>query len=63
MQIYRANADGTISTQTIGTPTAITANAFDIRLRTGAAPATNPGRIFIKSSGGGVAGPFTVTNG
>ena len=63
VQIYRANADGTISTQTIGTPTAITANAFDIRLRTGAAPATNPGRIFIKSSGGGVAGPFTVTNG
>ncbi len=63
VQIYRANADGTISTQTIGTPTAVTANAFDIRLRTGAAPATNPGRIFIKSSGGGVVGPFTVTNG
>jgi fibronectin type III domain protein len=63
VQIYRANADGTISTQTIGTPTAIAANAFDIRLRNGAAPATNPGRIFIKSSGGGVVGPFTVTNG
>ena len=63
VQIYRANADGTISTQTIGTPTAVTVNAFDIRLRNGAAPATNPGRIFIKSSGGGVAGPFTVTNG
>jgi hypothetical protein len=47
----------------IGTATAITANAFDIRLRNGAAPATNPGRIFVKSSGGGVAGPFTVTNG
>ena len=60
VQIYRANADGTISTQAIGTATAITANAFDIRLRTGAAPATNPGRIFIKSSGGGVAGPFTA---
>jgi hypothetical protein len=63
VQIYRANPDGTISTQTIGTPTAITANAFDIRLRNGAAPATNPGRIFLKSSGGGVTGPFTVTNG
>jgi len=63
VQIYRANADGTISTQAIGTATAVTANAFDIRLRNGAAPAANPGRIFIKSSGGGVAGPFTVTNG
>jgi hypothetical protein len=39
------------------------AAAFDIGLRTGAAPATNPGRIVIKSSGGGVAGPFTVANG
>jgi Fibronectin type III domain len=63
VQIYRANADGTIGTQTIGTPTAIAAGVYDIRLRNGAAPATNPGRIFVKSNGGGVAGPFTVTNG
>jgi chitodextrinase len=63
VQIYRANADGTIGTQTIGTATTITLNAYDIRLRNGAAPATNPGRIFVKSSGGGIAGPFTVSNG
>jgi hypothetical protein len=36
---------------------------YDIRLRNGAAPATNPGRIYVESNGGGVAGPFTVANG
>jgi hypothetical protein len=36
---------------------------FDIRLRNGAAPASNPGRIFVESDGGGVAGPTTVTAG
>ena len=35
---------------------------FSIRLRTNV-PTGNPGRIFVKSSGGGVAGPFTVSNG
>lgn len=34
---------------------------YDVRLRDGAAPATNPGRVYVKSSGGGVAGPSTVT--
>jgi hypothetical protein len=36
---------------------------WDVRLRNGASPATNPGRIFVESSMGGVAGPFTVSNG
>jgi hypothetical protein len=36
---------------------------YDIPLRNGAAPATNPGRIWVTSDGGGVAGPFTVANG
>lgn len=38
-----------------------TGGAFDIRLRNGAAPATNPGRIFAVSTDGGIAGPFTVS--
>ncbi len=30
---------------------------------TRAAPPTNPGRIYVESNGGGIAGPFTVANG
>ena len=40
-----------------------TGGVYDIRLRNGAVPATNPGRIWVTSDGGGVAGPFTVANG
>ncbi|HEX8346751.1 MAG TPA: fibronectin type III domain-containing protein, partial [Actinoplanes sp.] len=39
-----------------------TAGDYSIRVRNGA-PTTNPGLIWVKSSAGGVAGPFTVTNG
>jgi hypothetical protein len=38
-----------------------TGSTFDIRLRAGV-PA-NPGQIFVKSSNGGIAGPFNVANG
>ena len=37
--------------------------SYDIRVRNAAAPATNPGRIFVVSENGGQAGPFTVANG
>jgi hypothetical protein len=40
-----------------------TGGEYDFRLRNGAAPATNPGTIYVVSSGGGVAGPFTVARG
>src|SRR4051812_34088575 len=40
-----------------------TGGAYDIRLRNAAAGTTNPGKIWVTSSGDGVAGPFTVTNG
>jgi len=40
-----------------------TGGVYDLRFRNGAAPATNPGRIYVISSIGGVAGPFTVANG
>ena len=40
-----------------------TGGDYDMRLRNGAAPPSNPGRIWVTSSGGGVAGPFTVANG
>jgi hypothetical protein len=36
---------------------------YDIRLRNGSVPTRNPGRIWVTSDGGGVAGPFTVANG
>jgi hypothetical protein len=39
-----------------------TGGDYDIRVRNGAAPATNPGTIWVTSNGGGVAGPFTVSN-
>jgi hypothetical protein len=36
---------------------------YDIRARNAAAPATNPGKIYVVSENGGVAGPFTVAQG
>jgi hypothetical protein len=39
-----------------------TGTTFNIRLKVGV-PATNPGRIFVVSSNGGIAGPFNVANG
>ena len=39
-----------------------TGTTYDARLRTGV-PTTNPGQVFVRSSNGGQAGPFTVTNG
>jgi Chitobiase/beta-hexosaminidase C-terminal domain/Fibronectin type III domain len=38
-----------------------TGAVFEFRLRNGAAPAANPGRVYIDSSVGGTAGPFTVS--
>jgi hypothetical protein len=40
-----------------------TNGTYDIRVRNAAAPAVNPGKIYVVSENGGVAGPFTVTNG
>jgi hypothetical protein len=38
-----------------------TGTTFDVRLRTGVPP--KPAQVWVKTSNGGVAGPFTVTNG
>jgi hypothetical protein len=68
VQVYAATAAGTIGAAIPGATAAVVLAVppgigdFTIRLRNGQ-PTTNPGRIFVKSSGGGVAGPFTVTNG
>jgi hypothetical protein len=67
--VWRANADGSVGAQ-IGTleatlTTAVapaTGTTYDWRLRAGV-PAVNPGKVFVKSSNGGTAGPFTVANG
>jgi hypothetical protein len=39
-----------------------TGSSYDIRLRTGV-PSPKPAQIFVKSSNGGIAGPFNVANG
>jgi hypothetical protein len=38
----------------------VPAGTFDIRLRSPQAPASNPGTVWVESSAGGTAGPFTV---
>jgi hypothetical protein len=68
VQVYAATATGLLGAPIPGATAAVVTAVppgigdFTIRLRNGQ-PTTNPGRIFVKSSGGGVAGPFTVTNG
>ncbi len=68
--VWRSTTDGKIdkSRPALGSASVINAGTpaggdYELRLRNGAAPATNPGRIFVESNMGGVAGPFTVTNG
>jgi hypothetical protein len=39
-----------------------TGSTFDIRLRTNV-PNPKPAQIYVKSSNGGIAGPFNVANG
>jgi hypothetical protein len=69
VQAYRANADGSMGAAIAGASARVVpaappgVGAYTIRLRDGHAPATNPGRVLVTSSGGGVAGPFTVPNG
>jgi hypothetical protein len=68
VQAYRVNADGTRGAAIPGATAAVVAAAppgigdYSIRLRTNV-PATNPGRVFVVSDRGGVAGPFAVSNG
>jgi hypothetical protein len=67
--VWRVNADGTIGAQigtlSVGITPAVapaTGGTYDWRLRNGV-PTTNPGRIVVKSSNGGVSAPFQATNG
>jgi hypothetical protein len=67
--LHYVNADGTAGAAIPrATATVVAAvppevgGDWGIRLRDNAAPATNPGRIIAKSSNGGQAGPFTVSN-
>ncbi len=69
IQLSRVNTDGTRGPAIAGATAAVVAAAppgigdWTIRLRNAAAGTSNPGRIFAVSDGGGVAGPFTVSNG
>jgi hypothetical protein len=67
--LYSSNADGTIGSIIFrrGTTTPISAPVictltctFTMDVRNAAVPSTNPGRIYVKSSLGGIDGPFTV---
>ena len=68
VQVFRVNADGSRGAAITGATAAVVAAAppgigdYSIRLRTNV-PTTNPGRIYVVSSNGGVAGPFAVANG
>jgi hypothetical protein len=53
--LARGQVEPPVAPATVGT--------YDIRVRNAAAPATNPGKIYVVSENGGQAGPFTVTNG
>ncbi|MCX8453698.1 fibronectin type III domain-containing protein [Paenarthrobacter ureafaciens] len=51
---------GTVSVTAAAAPE--TGGVFTLRLRDGAAPAANPGTVWIESTLGGTAGPITVVN-
>jgi hypothetical protein len=53
--LARGQVEPPVAPETVGT--------FDIRARDANAPATNPGKIYVVSENGGVAGPITVTAG
>lgn len=62
--VFNAATDQQIGTTTVAMVPAVapaTGTTFDLRLRNGAAPAANPGRIYVKSSLGGKSAPFTVS--
>jgi hypothetical protein len=69
--LYSVNADGTIGSIIFirGTVRPISASivcvgatcTFTIDVRNNAVPLANPGRVFVKSSRGGVSGPFVVS--
>jgi Chitobiase/beta-hexosaminidase C-terminal domain/Fibronectin type III domain len=65
VSLRTGSATGTVIGQASVTPAAApaTGGVYDIRLRNGAAGTANPGKVWVTSSGGGVAGPFTVANG
>jgi hypothetical protein len=67
--VYRVNADGSRGSAIAGTRTPLvaavapaTGSTFSVRVRAGA-PTTNPGRVMVVSSFGGVSAPVQTTNG
>lgn len=55
------NAAGVVNV--LGTATVAALGTWDLRIRGGNVPRTNPGTVFADSNLGGTAGPFTVVNG
>jgi len=65
LEVHAGTPTGTILARgQVEPPVAPAINgSYDIRVRNGNAPATNPGKIYVTSENGGVAGPFTVAQG
>jgi hypothetical protein len=64
LEVHAGSPTGTILARgQVEPPVAPAVNGtYDIRVRNANAPASNPGKIYVVSENGGVAGPFTVTN-
>jgi Chitobiase/beta-hexosaminidase C-terminal domain/Fibronectin type III domain len=67
LEVHNANAAGTgpgttvLARGQVEPPVApATIGTYDIRARNANAPAANPGKVFVVSENGGVAGPFVV---
>jgi hypothetical protein len=66
VEVYRPGVGIVGAGPVVGTPVQVVAAApgpggtWSIRLRNKAAPAANPGSVWIASNNGGTAGPFTL---
>jgi hypothetical protein len=65
LEVHSGTATGPIIARgQVEPPVAPATNGtYDIRVRNANAPASNPGKIYVTSENGGVAGPFTVAQG
>jgi hypothetical protein len=65
LEVHQGTPTGTLLARgQVEPPVAPATNGtYDIRARSSNAPAANPGKIYVVSENGGVAGPFTVAAG
>ena len=63
VRVHSGSPTGLVLGQTVSTAAVAPATGGDVnlRLRNGAAPASNPGQIWLESTAGGTTGPFPVS--